>query len=117
MKIASLTTGLLLTLLFFVSPSLAGDIVGARCGFQADCNIGDANTKSITITTDSGVATHDGPNSIVHIGAGADPLATCTVGEIYIDLNTSADTNCVTTSNNSLCLCVATDTWAELDNN
>jgi parallel beta-helix repeat protein len=49
--------------------------------------------------------------------AGDDPASTCTVGEIFIDLNTAVDTNCTTTSNNSLCLCTATDTWTELDNN
>jgi len=48
---------------------------------------------------------------------GAAPDATCIAGEVFIDTDETDDTNCTTTSDNSLCLCVATDTWVELDNN
>jgi hypothetical protein len=48
---------------------------------------------------------------------GAAPPATCTTGGIFIDTDETDDTNCTTTSDNSLCLCVADDTWVQLDNN
>lgn len=48
---------------------------------------------------------------------GASPPATCTAGTIWIDTDETVDTNCTTTADNSLCLCVATDTWAALENN
>lgn len=48
---------------------------------------------------------------------GATPAATCTVGEIFIDTDETDDTNCTTTADNSLCICVATNTWVALENN
>jgi hypothetical protein len=70
-----------------------------------------------TLTVESGgvVITADGGG--LAVGIGAYPPATCTAGEIYIDTAEGTDTNCTTTSDNSLCLCVAANTWAELDNN
>lgn len=53
----------------------------------------------------------------VFVGIGASPNATCTPGTVFIDTDETDDTNCTTTSDNSLCLCVADDTWVELDNN
>lgn len=51
------------------------------------------------------------------IGAGASPAATCTAGELWIDTDETVDTNCTTTNDNSLCLCVASNTWTQLNNN
>ena len=51
------------------------------------------------------------------IQAGAYPPATCTVGQIFLDTDETVDTNCATTADNSLCLCVAANTWAALENN
>lgn len=48
---------------------------------------------------------------------GAFPPATCTVGGMFIDTDETDDTNCTTTADNSLCLCVATNTWVALENN
>ena len=48
---------------------------------------------------------------------GASPAATCTAGSFFIDTDESDDTNCTTTADNSLCLCIATDTWVALENN
>lgn len=59
MKLALLTTGLLLALLITSSAS-AAPIVGARCGFQASCEVGDANTTALSFTTDGGTVTIDG---------------------------------------------------------
>jgi hypothetical protein len=42
---------------------------------------------------------------------GADPGSTCTVGAIYMDTDTSSDTNCTTGFNGALCRCAVTDTW------
>lgn len=53
----------------------------------------------------------------ITINNGAAPAATCVVGEIFIDLDETDDTNCATTADNSLCLCIATNTWAALENN
>ena len=46
---------------------------------------------------------------------GADPGATCTAGTIFIDTDETVDTNCTTTADNALCLCVAADTWAAVE--
>lgn len=51
------------------------------------------------------------------IPSGADPGATCTVGQVYIDTDETVDTNCTTTADNSLCICTATNTWTALENN
>lgn len=48
---------------------------------------------------------------------GASPPATCTAGTFWIDTDETVDTNCTTTNDNSLCLCVAADTWIALENN
>lgn len=53
----------------------------------------------------------------VGIPIGAAPAATCTAGEVFIDTDETSDTNCTTTADNELCLCVATNTWVELDSN
>ena len=51
------------------------------------------------------------------IPIGAAPPATCTTGGIFIDTDETDDTNCTTTADNSLCLCVTTNTWVGLENN
>ncbi len=48
---------------------------------------------------------------------GAAPPAVCVAGAIFIDTDETDDTNCTTTADNSLCLCVATNTWVALENN
>lgn len=48
---------------------------------------------------------------------GAAPSATCLAGEIYLDTDESTDTNCTTTNDNSLCLCISANTWTQLNNN
>jgi len=53
----------------------------------------------------------------VQLPSGNHPPATCRVGEIFIDTDETDDTNCTTTHDNSLCLCVAANTWVQLDNN
>ena len=46
------------------------------------------------------------------LNVGASPPATCTAGAVFIDTDETVDTNCTTTSDNQLCICIATDTWA-----
>lgn len=48
---------------------------------------------------------------------GADPPSTCKAGTFWIDTDETDDTNCTTTNDDSLCLCVATDTWVAFENN
>jgi len=48
---------------------------------------------------------------------GAAPAATCAAGTFWIDTDETDDTNCTTTADNSLCLCVATNTWVAFENN
>ena len=48
---------------------------------------------------------------------GAAPAATCVAGTVWIDTDETNDTNCTTTADNSLCLCVAANTWAALEAN
>ncbi len=48
---------------------------------------------------------------------GASPPSTCTVGTIWIDTDETDDTTIATTNDNSIILCVATNTWAVLENN
>lgn len=88
-----------------------------QCGRSASCSIGDTTVRDFSVITAGGTAIHDGPDSIIQIGSGAFPTVACTVGEIFLDTDQTVDTNCTTTSDNSLCLCTATDTWVELDNN
>lgn len=54
---------------------------------------------------------------IAGFGIGADPPSVCTPPSIWIDTDTSTDTNCITTNNNSLCLCTSSNTWTALENN
>ena len=54
--------------------------------------------------------------SAVSVGD-APPSSTCTAGAIHLDINPDDDTNgCATAADNSLCLCIATDTWITLEN-
>lgn len=91
--------------------------------------LGTVTTPMITMNTDgtgdgelvlpaqsiSGTEVVD--NAAISIQNGAFPSATCRVGEIFIDTDQTVDTNCTTTADNSLCLCVATNTWVALENN
>lgn len=45
------------------------------------------------------------------IPSGGIPPAWCDVGELFLDTDETVDTNCTTTADNSLCACVATNTW------
>jgi hypothetical protein len=85
-------------------------------GTGGDLDVDGTVTLDGTMTV-SATGEIDGSAGAVVIGIGAFPPATCTAGEIFIDTAEGTDTNCTTTSDNSLCLCVATDTWAQLDNN
>ncbi len=58
--------------------------------------------SALVDATAAGVATN----------SGAFPPATCTTGSIFVDTDETDDTNCTTTADNSICSCVATDTWA-----
>lgn len=53
----------------------------------------------------------------VPIMNGKFPPATCIPGELFLDTDETVDTNCTTTNDNSLCLCVAANTWTQLNNN
>ena len=101
----------------------ASDTVYDTTGAGA-ITIGSADVTSVTVTTDStGDAEVVLPNDsigIAEIGpltVGAAPAATCTTGAIHIDTDEGDDSNCTTTADNSLCLCVDTNTWAALENN
>jgi len=49
-------------------------------------------------------------------GSGPHPPIACEVGMIWVDTDETDDTNCTTQADNSLCLCVAKDTWTGLNN-
>ena len=53
-------------------------------------------------------------DDVLGLPDGAFPPATCEVGEIFFDTDETVDTNCTTTLDNTLCLCTAANTWAEL---
>jgi len=65
-------------------------------------------------TVSDGFFFTDGNATAGHIGAF--PPATCNLGELFIDTDETVDTNCTTTTDNSLCLCIAANTWEKLDN-
>ncbi len=79
---------------------------------SSDCTTGGGSAVSLCLYE---VSAWRGITGNVPIGAF--PPATCSAGEVFIDTAEGTDTNCTTTSDNSLCLCVAADTWVELDNN
>jgi hypothetical protein len=80
---------------------------------------------NVAITGDDWSVTNAGAGTFGSVTAttalvipnGAAPGATCTAGQIFLDTDETNDTNCTTTNDNSLCLCVATNTWAQLNNN
>lgn len=57
-----------------------------------------------------GVPVKRGPSTFV-IPAGANPPATCAVGELFLDTDELNDTNCATLADNSICACHAPNTW------
>jgi hypothetical protein len=82
---------------------------------DTNCTTSWDNSWCLCADTDTWVALDNQPYS--RIRSGADPGATCTVGDIYLDTDETDDTNCTTTADNSLCVCTATDTWTALENN
>lgn len=59
----------------------------------------------------------NGSGSIGLIDYGAYPPATCTPPQLFIDTDETDDTTIATTADNSICICVATNTWTVLENN
>lgn len=82
-----------------------------------DLDIESGGSLKIAGTAVSATAAQLNILSNVALTAGADPGATCTAGEIFIDTDETVDTNCTTTADNSLCLCTAANTWTALENN
>lgn len=89
---------------------------GARCPPSGNCDIGNSSVDAIRMIADGGTATHDGPDSMIQVGIGVAPAATCTAGEVFIDTDPADDTNCTTVADNSLCLCLTDDNWTALNN-
>ncbi len=56
------------------------------------------------------------PDDEINMTSGVFPTADCDPGSIHLDTDETDDTNCTTINGNSLCLCVATDTWVALEN-
>lgn len=120
-KIAiSLFGVLLLAAAFLVSPSLRAGAANVLCSLeQGGAQFTAASGCTISLAAGSEIS---GAGSVYITGNmaipnGAAPAATCTAGELFLDTNEGTDTNCTTTADNSLCLCVATDTWVQLNNN
>lgn len=86
-----------------VTPAITG--VGPTIAAEGETNV---NLKLAGKGTGLVVPTSNG---------GAAPPATCTPFTVYVDTDETDDTNCTTTNDNSLCICVATDTWVALENN
>ena len=112
-KLAIALCGALLMLAAFISiPSLRAFAANTACMM-------DQGGSTFTI---GAACTMSGAGALIVTGRvgipnGAAPAATCTVGELFLDTAEGTDTNCTTTADNSLCLCVATDTWVTLENN
>lgn len=68
------------------------------------------NTLCKCVATDTWV----GDMNVV-IQSGTAPPTTCTVGQLFLDTDETLDTRCTTTDDNSLCACVATDTWSSTE--
>ena len=83
------------------------DSGGADSSLAGQLRIGD-NTAPTDDLEVVGMANLSGT---LEIPNGADPPATCRVGEIFMDTDTSSDTNCTTGFNGALCRCAATNTW------
>ncbi len=69
---------------------------------------GNVGTDAVTIDS-SGLVSHS--QSI-----GASPPSECEPGATWIDTDETVDTNCTTTNDNSLCCCIAADTWVVCGN-
>lgn len=84
--------------------------------FDSAVNINGITNLAGGFTADGGAFTStvsfQGSNNI-----GAYPPSTCIPFSIFMDTDETDDTNCMTTNDNSLCLCVATNTWVVLENN
>lgn len=79
-----------------------------RVGASAEIKLDAANDDSSEVTVTDGVTTITGT---LIIPSGADPPGTCTVGEIYIDTDTTTDTNCTTAVDGDICVCEPANTW------
>ena len=97
------------------------DLGGSQTRFIRFNTNGTGNSE--IVLPDESISTSEIENSAIsfvkqsHVTIGGAPAATCTAGQIHIDTNENNDSNCTTTNINSLCLCVATDTWVALENN
>lgn len=88
-----------------------------RAGGGASGSAGDADGGDLLLSGGTGYGTGDDGMVVMTTNIGAAPPATCTAGTFYIDTDETDDTNCTTTNDNSLCLCVAADTWVAFENN
>lgn len=98
----------------------ANAVTGTTNGFIFEGATADGFETTLVSTdvgADATITLPAATGTVARILGGASPAATCTVGEIFVDTDETVDTNCTTTADNSLCLCVATDTWAALENN
>lgn len=83
-----------------------GGLTGGMGGTGGSVSLITLGVEAVNIATDQVVA---------HLAnGGADPPATCRPFTLYVDTDTSDDTNCTTVADNALCLCIATDTWVEV---
>jgi hypothetical protein len=73
--------------------------------------MGDIVTGTYVGVSEAGLMSFTGAGAGILIPNGADPAATCTVGELFMDTNTAADTNCTTSFDGAICRCKATNTW------
>lgn len=140
-KLALLFLGVLLAgIAFVLSPTLRAVAQNTACSMSqggatwvvgSGCTIsvqggtisvisGTMGTGASGVISNAGTLTSTGTaafSGTLGIPNGAAPAATCSVGAIFLDTDETVDTNCATTADNSLCLCVATNTWVSLENN
>jgi hypothetical protein len=107
-------------------PGELHSIRGVNSGFEFEGATADAFETTLVVadpTADRTITLPDASGTVMITGqpviiqSGAAPAATCTVGEIFLDTDETDDDNCATTADNSLCLCVASNTWVSLENN
>ena len=53
----------------------------------------------------------------IPVQVGTDPSATCTIGALFFDTDSSTDTNCTTSADNTMCVCSAANTWTPVVGN
>lgn len=122
------TDGSITTPAFLWLPDLGGG--GQLAGFQdtdgvlsiavdrvpviRTANSGNFKASPVTISDAGLVAgvTTQRVSTALGIPSGDDPASTCTTGDLFMDLDQTVDTDCATTADNTLCCCVAPNTWA-----